>query len=99
MGLEQQGETFGRHAVEQYQSSSNRGAASLTLARIHLAENLITQKKYDQAEQILLETYKDASEIQGVDHWRTKEVARELVKLYESWNKPDLAENFRAKIH
>ena len=97
-GREQQGETFGRQAVELYKSSTNRGSASMTLSRLHLGENLITQKKFDQAEQLLLEAYKDASEIQGADHWRTKEVARELVKLYESRNKPELAENFRAKI-
>jgi tetratricopeptide (TPR) repeat protein len=98
-GREQQGETFGRQAVELYQSSTNRGSASITLGRLHLGENLIVRKKFDQAEQILLEAYKDASEVQGADHWRTKEVAREIIKLYKSWNKPDSASTYLSKAN
>ena len=54
----------------------NRGAPSITLARIQLAENLTAQKKYDEAERVLLEAYKDASEVQGAQHWRSKTAAR-----------------------
>ena len=77
-------------------SAINRGAASITLARINLAESLTAQKKYNEAERVLLEAYQDANEVQGVQHWRTKHTARELVKLYEAWNKPDLAAKYRA---
>ena len=73
----------------------DRGAPSITLARINLAESLTAQKKYDEAEQVLLEAYKDASETQGAEHWRTKTAARALVKLYETWNKPDAAARSR----
>ncbi|HXG91156.1 MAG TPA: serine/threonine-protein kinase [Blastocatellia bacterium] len=95
-GRARQGEMSGRQAVELYEGSINRGAASTTLARIHLAENLTAQKKYDEAERILLEAYKDASDVQGAQHWRTKDVARELIKLYELRNRPDLAAQYRA---
>ncbi len=37
---------------------------------------------------VLLEAYKDASEVQGKDHWRTKNVERDLAALYEVWKKP-----------
>lgn len=95
----QQGETFGRQSVELYQNSLNRGAASITLARINLAESLTVQKKYDEAERVLLEAYKDASEVQGAQHWRTKHTARELVKLYETLQKPDLAAKYRGLLN
>ncbi|HEX8843353.1 MAG TPA: tetratricopeptide repeat protein [Pyrinomonadaceae bacterium] len=96
-GRAPEGEIFGRKAIELYQSSINRGSPSITLARIHLAESLTAQKKYEEAEKVLLEAYKDASEVQGASHWRTKDVARELVKLYDTWGKPDRAAEYRNK--
>jgi hypothetical protein len=95
----QEGETFGRQSVDLYHNSVNRGAASITLARINLAESLTVQKKYDEAERVLLQAYKDASEVQGVQHWRTKHTALELVKLYETMQKPDLAAKYRALLN
>jgi serine/threonine protein kinase/tetratricopeptide (TPR) repeat protein len=94
-GRAPEGERFGRQAVEFYQSSMERGAPSITLARIHLGESLTAQKKYDEAERVLLEAYKDASEVQGAQHWRTKTAASALVKFYEACNKPDLAAKYR----
>lgn len=93
-GRAPQGEAFGRQSVELYQTSLVRGSPSITLARIHLAESLIAQKKYDEAETILLEAYKDASEVQGSQHWRTKDVAKHLVSLYEILGKKELAEQY-----
>ena len=75
------GEKFARDAVELYQSSMSRGAPSITLARIHLADSLSAQGKYIDAENVLQEAYKDSSEIQGVEHWRTKAVERRLNEL------------------
>jgi hypothetical protein len=66
----------------------NRGAASITLARLHLTESLIAQKKYDEAERVLQEAYKDAGEAQGAEHWRTKDVEKQLSALYKIWKKP-----------
>jgi serine/threonine-protein kinase len=90
-----EGEPFGRKAVELYQSTMSHGAPSVTLARINLAESLEAQKKFDAAEQVLLEAHRDAGEMQGAQHWRTKAAARALVKLYEAWGKPDLALKYR----
>jgi serine/threonine protein kinase len=86
-GRAAEGETFGRQSVALYQSDLPRGAPSITLARVHLAENLIAQKKYEEAERILNEAYKDASEVQGAEHWRTKEVERQLTELHGIWRK------------
>jgi serine/threonine protein kinase/Tfp pilus assembly protein PilF len=94
-GRAAQGEKFGRLATEMYQSSMLRGANSITIARLHWAESLTAQKKYEEAEKILLEAYKDASEVQGTQHWRAKEAAHELAKLYEAWNRPNEAARYR----
>jgi hypothetical protein len=42
----------------------------------------MAQKKYAEAERVLLEAYKESSEVHGVEYWRTKHVAHELVELY-----------------
>jgi hypothetical protein len=96
MGRAREGESFGRKAVELYQVSMNRGASGITLARINLAESLEAQKKYDEAEDTLLEAYKDAIDVRGVQHWRTRTVAQALTKLYVVWEKPDQAAHYRA---
>lgn len=87
-GRAAQGETFGRQSVELYQTSTSRGSNSITLARMHLAESLTAQKKYQEAERVLQEAYKDASEMQGAEHWRTKDVEKQLSALYKIWKKP-----------
>ncbi len=93
-GRARQGETFGRQSVELYQASLTRGSPAITLARIHVAESLVAQKKFGEAETILLEAYKDASEVQGPQHWRTKDVARHLVALYETLGNRELAQKY-----
>ncbi|MEO6655155.1 MAG: serine/threonine-protein kinase [Pyrinomonadaceae bacterium] len=90
-GHPREGEKFGKLSIELYQSTMNRGATSITLARLHLAESLIAQKKYEEAEAVLLEAYKDASEVQGLQHWHTKDVAKQLASLYEILGKKELA--------
>ncbi len=81
------GETLARQAIEYYLSVMNPGTASVTLARMHLAESLTAQKKYEEAEKILGEAYKDASEANGTEHWRTKEVEKQLTELRKNSSK------------
>ncbi len=95
-GRAREGESFGRRAVELYESVLNRGAPGITLARINLADSLEAQKKFDEAEQVLLAAYKDAGEAQGAQHWRTKAAALALAKFYEARGEPDLASKYRA---
>jgi eukaryotic-like serine/threonine-protein kinase len=83
-----EGETCGRQSVALYQSGLPRGAPSITLAQIHLAENLMAQKKFEEAERILTEAYQNAREVQGAEHWRTKEVEKHLTELHKVWSKP-----------
>jgi serine/threonine-protein kinase len=91
-----EGERYNRQALELYQRLIARGANGITLSRIHLSESLIAQKKYEEAERILLEAYKDASEVQGAQHWRAKDAARALVELYKALNRSDEAARYQA---
>lgn len=86
-GRAQEGEKYNRQALELYQSLMKRGANGITLSRMHLAESLAAQKKYEEAERVLLEAYKDSSEVRGKEHFRTKDVERQLAALYEAGKK------------
>ena len=93
-GRAREGEAEARRATELYQSLMVRGANGITLARMHWAESLSAQRRYEEAERLLLDAYRDASQVQGAGHLRTRQVARELVRLYEAWGKPEEAARF-----
>jgi tetratricopeptide (TPR) repeat protein len=95
-GRAAEGEPFARRATELYRRDLLRGSNGITLARLHWAESLTAQRKYAEAEGLLLEAYRDASEVQGAGHWRSRQAARALAGLYEAWGKPDLAARYRA---
>jgi len=76
-----QGEQDARSAIDQYRESLPSGSPTLTLARIHLADALIGQNKFDEARTILTEAYNDSARGQGVDHWRTRMVSERLASL------------------
>ncbi len=55
-------------------------------------------KSYAQAEPLLLEGYAVIKESLGADHQRTLGVLKRIVKLYEEWNKPAKAAEYRALL-
>ena len=79
-----QGEQDARRAIEEYQRSLPSGSPTLTLARVHLADGLIGQSKFDEARSVLTEAYNDSARGQGPDHWRTKMVSERLASLPKS---------------
>jgi serine/threonine protein kinase/tetratricopeptide (TPR) repeat protein len=94
-GRAREGEAAARRATELYQGVLVRGANGITLSRMHWAESLTAQRRYAEAEKLLLDAYGDANEVQGAGHLRTRQAALELVRLYEVWGKPDLAAQYR----
>ena len=90
------GERFARAATEAYQSTMPRGANGITLARIHWSENLVAQKRFDEAERLLLDAYRDAAEVQGAKHLRARQAAESLARLYKQTNRTDDAERYDA---
>ncbi len=95
-GRAAEGEWYGRKAIELYPAIVGHGSPSITLARAHLAQSLTAQNKFEEAERVLLEAYKDAREAYGKEYYRTREAARELAKFYEMRGQPREAEKYRA---
>jgi len=58
----------------------------------------IQQARYEDAEPLLLEAFQGRETKLGPEHRHTIESLNELVTLYESWNKPDEAAKWRARL-
>lgn len=67
-------------------------------ARLSYGECLLGQRRFEQAEPLLLECQQRLSESMGAQHFRTRGAVDNLVKLYEAWGKPDQAADWRAKL-
>jgi tetratricopeptide (TPR) repeat protein len=65
---------------------------------LYLAQLHIDQERYDDAEKLLLKAV-DVSYVKlGDTHPHTLKILNNLIALYESWNKPEEAEKWRAKL-
>ena len=60
-----------------------------------LGECLTAQKRYAEAEPLLTDSYNELKSKLGEQNKRTVEARQRLVKLYELWEKPDLAARYR----
>ena len=56
------------------------------------------QERYNDAEQLLLEAIEGRHLKLGDTHPHTVESLNELIDLYEAWNKPEKAEEWRAQL-
>jgi serine/threonine protein kinase len=63
-----------------------------------LAECLIELGRYREAEELLIRGHRVMVVGRGAAHERTREVLGRLVDLYEVWDKPDLAAEYRARL-
>jgi hypothetical protein len=68
------------------------------LTRCALGECLTAQKHIEEAETLLLASHFSLADSQGAQNPRTLLAQRRLLDLYQQWNKPDLAANFRASL-
>ena len=59
----------------------------------------IQQAPYDNAEQLLLEAVEGRRHKLGDTHPHTLQSLNNLITLYEAWDKPEKAEEWRAKLH
>jgi hypothetical protein len=56
------------------------------------------QARYEEAEKLLLEAVKGRRLKLGDTHPHTIESMNNLIDLYEAWNKPEKADEWRAKL-
>jgi hypothetical protein len=63
-----------------------------------LGECLTTQKRYDEAEPLLIASHDSLVKSQAAHNPRTLLAQRRLIELYQRWNKPELADKYRALL-
>ena len=61
-------------------------------------EALTFLKRYDDAEKTLLSAHARLSGSLGETHAKTLQAVEALVKLYETWDKPEQAARWRARL-
>jgi non-specific serine/threonine protein kinase/serine/threonine-protein kinase len=59
---------------------------------------LTGQRRFDEAQSMLLEAHEMLVQTVGPEHPQTAKAARNLVELYEAWNRPAEAEQWRSRL-
>jgi hypothetical protein len=67
-------------------------------AEVLLGACLASRRQFTEAEPLLLSGYQILHEKRGDDREETRYAVTRLVMLYEAWNKPDKAAEWRAKV-
>ena len=66
--------------------------------RGNLGRCLAALGRFEEAEKDLLTGYDEVRKALGDDHKETQTIIRKIIDLYEKWPKPQLADEFRAKL-
>ena len=91
IGQTNEGEKLLREAVKLRTDSLPKEHFWVAIAESALGECLMIEKKYAEAEPLLRESYESLKNSQGAQNPRTILAQNRLVKLYQDWNKPELA--------
>ena len=91
-------DTLLRKALEILITKRPEGHPEISEAQTLLAENLITQKKYDEAEKYLQESYTSLNKRFGSEDQKTIDVVKKLIRLYNEQGKFDKANEFKQKL-
>ena len=97
-GKSKEGETILREAVKLRTESLPKEHFWVAVANSALGECLTTQKRFAEAEPLLVESYASLKSRLGQRDPRTAEALQRLVKLYEAWGKPAQAAQYRALV-
>jgi serine/threonine-protein kinase len=89
------GESYLRRALEARTRNLKPGHRWTAETQSALGENLTVQKRFDEAEPLLIEGHKTLGASLGPRDPRTEEARRRLVALYEAWGKPEAAKGYR----
>jgi serine/threonine-protein kinase len=85
------GESYFRHALEARTRALKAGHRWTAETQSALGENLTAQKRYGEAEPLLIESHNILKASLGQQDPRTQEARRRLINLYEAWKKPEMA--------
>jgi serine/threonine protein kinase len=85
-------------AVERLSTKLGPDHPDVAHVRTGMGELLIKQKKYAEAEPVLLRALEVRMKIFGEPHLRTQRTIKDLGDLYEQWGKPAQAKAYRARL-
>ena len=94
LGRTSEAERALREAVKLREGSMPRGHYFTALARSALGECLAGQRKFSEAESLLVQSHTDLLRSQGLDNPRTVLARNRLRDFYTAWNKPAEAARF-----
>jgi serine/threonine protein kinase len=97
-GQPKEGETILREAVKIRTDLLPKGHYWVALANSALGECLTIEKRYNEAEPLLLASYESLKSSQGASNPRTQIALQRLVTLYEKWGRLDAASAYRDKL-
>jgi serine/threonine-protein kinase len=90
-----EGEPYLREALAIRKKILPPGDFMIPYAASALGECLTVQNRYAEAEPLLIDSYNELKTKLGDQNKRTTEARERLVKLYELWEKPELAARYR----
>ena len=98
LGRSDEAERVLREAVRLREENLPEQHFMTALTRGALGECLTTQKRYDEAEPLLVASHDSLVKSQAAHNPRTLLAQRRLIELYQRWNKPELADKYRALL-
>jgi serine/threonine protein kinase/tetratricopeptide (TPR) repeat protein len=97
-GRSREAETHLREALAIRTRLLPKGNQLIGISEGALGECLTSQKRYAEAEPLLLRSYGTIKEVQGEHGPSTLEAAVRLLSLYQAWGKPNEAARYRAAV-
>ena len=97
-GRSRQAETYLREALAIRTRFLPAGNQLIRISEGALGECLTPQRRYAEAEPLLLRSYATIKNVQGEHGSSTLEAARRLMTLYQSWGKPDEASRYQEAL-
>jgi eukaryotic-like serine/threonine-protein kinase len=91
LGEPARGEEHLRNALALRAKALKPGHTAIAATQSALGECLGVQKRFDEAEPLLLESHTALNKALGENDPRTQRARRRLVALYEAWGKPEIA--------
>ncbi|MCZ6682743.1 MAG: tetratricopeptide repeat protein [Planctomycetota bacterium] len=84
-----------REAVEILQARLSPGDRRMTEAKLELAGCMIELGQFEQAERMLLGVHSNLQDTDENERMAARPVLKQLIRLYEAWNRPDSAKQYR----
>ncbi|MEP6686482.1 MAG: tetratricopeptide repeat protein, partial [Verrucomicrobiota bacterium] len=97
-GQPNEGEKILREAVKIRTDSLPKEHYWVALANSALGECLTIEKRYQEAEPLMLDSYESLRRSQGSSNPRTRLALQRLVALYDNWGEIDTASEYRSKL-